>query len=80
MKVIRAGTLTYEAGFFGLDGWTFEQDGQGDTLGTTGMINAALEYILEERITTLRAIDDHEAAGTLNAERIMIDAIQQAKK
>ena len=74
MKVLNAGKLLYEDGGFMLDGWTFDE-----ISGVTEMINAALEFISEERQAFAEA-DQHGSTQALNAERIMIDAIQQAKK
>ena len=74
MKVLKAGRLLYEDGGFMLDGWAFDE-----IAGVTEMINAALEFISEERQAFAEA-DQHANIRTLNAERIMIDAIQQAKK
>ena len=75
MKVLKAGRLLYEDGGFMLDGWTFD----GSAGGVTEMINAALEFISEERQAFAEA-DQQATTQTLNAERLMIDAIQQAKK
>ena len=74
MKVLKAGRLLYEDGGFMLDGWAFDE-----IAGVTEMINAALEFISEERQAFAEA-DQQAATQTLNAERLMIDAIQQAKK
>ena len=77
MKVITAGKLLYEDGGFMLDGWTF------DEVASVGeMIDAALIFISEERLDGREdeATEKFVTAQALNAERIMIDAILQAKQ
>lgn len=77
MKVIKAGRLLYEDGGFRLDGWAFDEAASG-----RDMIDAALVFIVEERLDGRAedAADKYANIRALNAERIMIDTIQQAKK
>lgn len=77
MKVLKAGKLLYEDGGFMLDGWEFDE-----TASVGEMIDMALIFIAEERLDGQEddAADKYATTQTLNAERLMIDAIQQAKK
>lgn len=78
VKVVKAGSLVYEDGGFMLYGWEFDQaDGS-----VSDRIDAALIFIVRERINGLGMAksDQYTDIRALNAERIMHDAIQQAKK
>lgn len=75
MKVLKAGKLIYEDGGISITDWTF--DAEGDLPSPSDVITACLEYIADSRDGE---INTHNHTRHINAERLMLDCIEQVKK